>query len=128
MKLMLLTATSVLACMILPSSSLAQTPEISVEAMRVTHTKVGQTTTGTPGIPIENVSLAYGVSTAGLDLSTQSGKQELKERVHRAAMTACKELGRQFPDATPTDAECAKLATDKAMAQIEKGEAPASKK
>ena len=128
MKIMLLTATGALAYMILPSSLLAQTPEISVEAMRVTRTHVGQTTTGTPGIPIENVSMAYGVSTAGLDLSSQSGKQELKERVQHAAMAACKELGRQFPDATPSDADCAKIATNKAMAQIEKLEATASKK
>jgi len=125
---MLLTATGALAYMILPSSSLAQTPEISVEAMRVTRTNVGQSTTGTPGIPIENVSLAYGVSTAGLDLSSRSGKEELKERVHRAAMAACKALGREFPDATPSDADCAKIATNKAMAQIEKLEATASKK
>ena len=128
MKIMLLTATSALAYMILPNSSLAQTPEISVEAMRVTRTHVGQTTTGTPGIPIENVSMAYGVSTAGLDLSSPSGKQQLKERVQHAAMAACKELGRQFPDATPSDADCAKIATNKAMAQIEKLEASASKK
>ena len=128
MKIMLLTASSALAYMILPTSSWAQTPEISVEAMRVTRTHVGQTTTGTPGIPIENVSMAYVVSTAGLDLSSQSGKQELRERVQHAAMAACKELGRQFPDATPSDADCAKIATNKAMAQIEKLEATASKK
>jgi UrcA family protein len=128
MKILPLTATSVLAWVILPSSSLAQTPEISVEAMRVTRTNVGQTTTGTPGIPIENVSLVYGVSTSGLDLSSQSGKKELKERVHRAALTACKELGRQFPDATPSDADCATIATNKAMAQIEKIEATVGKK
>lgn len=128
MKIMLLTVTGALACMILPGSSLAQTPEISVEAMRVTHTNVGQTTTGTPGIPIENVSLAYGVSTAGLDLSSQSGKEKLKERVHSAALAACKALGREFPDATPSDADCAKIATNKAMAQIEKVDAAASKK
>ena len=134
MRNKLLTATSALAYMILPGSSLAQTPdsttlpEISVQASRVTTTTVGQTTTGTPGVPIQRVSLSYGVSTAGLDLSSQSGKQELKERVSRAAVAACNELGRQFPSATPSDLDCVKVATSKAMAQVQQVEAAATKK
>lgn len=134
MRTMILTATGALAYMILPVSALAQTAaestttEISVQASRTTTTTVGQTTTGTPGVPIQNVSLRYGVSIAGLDLSTPGGKQELKERVSRAAEAACKELGRQFPDATPSDLDCVKSATKKAMAQAHELEAGASKK
>lgn len=134
MRKMLLAATSALAYTILPGALLAQKadaptlPEISVQASRVTTTTVGQTTTGTPGVPIQNVSLSYGVSTAGLDLSSASGKKELEERVSRAADAACKELGRQFPSATPSDLDCVKVATAKAMAQVHKLEAAAAKK
>jgi UrcA family protein len=128
MRIILVTATATLASVILSNSSLAQTPEISVEAMRVTRSTVGQTATGTPGVPIENVSLKYGVSTTGLDLSTQRGKQELQQRVHRAALAACKELGRQFPVSTPSDEDCAKAATDRAMAKVQQPETAGSKK
>jgi UrcA family protein len=125
MKNLTIAAMSVLACMILPVSSLAQTPEISVEAMRVTKSTIGRSASG---IPIENVALSYGVSTEGLDLSTDSGKQALEKRVSDAAMAACKELGRQYPGAKPSDSECAKAATTKAMAQIQQVEAAAAKK
>jgi len=121
MKNLTIAATS----MILSTSALAQTPEISVEAMRTTKTTIGHTSSG---IPIENVALSYGVSTQGLDLSTDSGKQALEKRVSDAATAACKELGRQYPGSKPSDSECAKLATDKAMAQIQKVETAAAKK
>ncbi len=125
MKNLTIAATSVLACMISSTSALAQTPEISVEAMRTTKTTIGQTSSG---IPIENVALSYGVSTQGLDLSTDTGKRALEKRVSDAAMAACKELGRQYPGSKPSDSECAKLATDKAIAQIQKVETAAAKK
>ena len=129
----LLTATSALAYVMLTGSALAQAPaetlpEISVQASRTTVTTVGQTGTGTPGVPIQNVSLSYGVSTAGLDLTSDSGKKELKERVHTAAMAACKELSRQFPGAGPSDLDCAKVAVEKAMKQVHQAEAAATKK
>ena len=43
---------------------------------------------------------------------------ELEKRVNDAAQTACKELGRQYPIATPSDAECAKTAAEKAMVKV----------
>jgi UrcA family protein len=131
---MLIAATAALANTILVGGAFAQTaaaptmPEVSVQASRVTSTTVGQTATGTPGVPINNVSLSYGVSTAGLDLSSQSGKQELQKLVNKAATAACKELGRQFPNSTTSDAECIKAATNKAMVQIQQLEAAATKK
>jgi UrcA family protein len=127
MKNLLITATGVLASTIVVVSTFAQTPppEVTVEAARVMKTTVGHTASG---IPIQDVALSYGVSAQGLDLSTDSGKQAFEKRVSDAAMAACKELGRQYPGSTPTDAECAKAATDKAMAQIQKVEAAAAKK
>ena len=126
MKNLLITATGMLASTIVVGSAFAQTPdEVIVEGARTVKTTIGHSASG---IPIQNVALSYGVSTEGLDLSTDSGRQALEKRVSDAAMAACKELGRQFPDATPSDADCAKIATNKAMAQIEKLEATASKK
>jgi len=54
---------------------------------------------------------------------------ELQKRVTDAALAACKEIGRQYPDSTPSEADCAKAATDKAIAKVnELAAAAASKK
>jgi UrcA family protein len=89
--------------------------EVSVQASRVVKKVIGTTSSG---VPIEDVSLSYGVGTAGLDLSTSAGAAELQKRVGNAATAACKELGRQYPNSTTTDAECVKKATDKAMVRV----------
>jgi UrcA family protein len=89
--------------------------EVTVQASRVVKKVIGTTSSG---IPIEDISLSYGVSTTGLDLSSSAGAAELKKRVTQAANAACKELGRQYPEATTTDAECVKSATDKAMVKV----------
>src|SRR5579862_2096694 len=91
------------------------TGEVTVQASRVVKKTIGTTASG---IPIQDVSLSYGVSTAGLDLSSASGADELKKRVVEAAKAACKELGRQYPSSTPEDAACTKAATDKAMTKV----------
>ena len=87
--------------------------EVTVQATRAVNTKVvGHTGTG---VPITDLSLSYGVSLAGLNLATNSGAVEAEQRVNDAALAACKELGRQYPDATPGDMECAKTAASKSM-------------
>jgi len=68
--------------------------EVTVQATRNVSTKlVGSTSSG---IPIKEVSLSYGVSTAGLDLATVAGAEELDKRINDAALAACKEVGRQY--------------------------------
>jgi UrcA family protein len=87
--------------------------EVTVQAARVVKKTIG---TSASGVPIEDVSLSYGVSTKGLDLASSAGAMELQKRVTEAAKAACKELGRQIPASTPSDdAACAKAATAKAM-------------
>lgn len=86
--------------------------EVTVQASRIVKKVIGTTASG---IPIEDISLSYGVSTGGLDLSTSAGAAGLQKRVSDAATAACKELARQYPNSTTTDAECVKAATDKAM-------------
>jgi len=78
-------------------------------------------------IPIVDVSLGYGVCTAGLDLATTTGVAELDKLIHDAALAACKEIGRQYPDSTPTDEVCAEREADKAMVKVRKAAAAASK-
>jgi len=100
-------------------------PEVTVVTSRMAATTIGRTATG---IPIQNISMGYTVSAKGLDLGTQIGAQAFERRVSDAAMAACKEIGRQYPDSTPSDAECAKAATDKAMVKVHELEAAAAKR
>jgi len=99
--------------------------EVTVQASRVVKKTIGTTASG---IPIEDVSLSYGVSAAGLDLSTSAGASTLQKRIGDAAAAACKELARQYPDSKTTDAECVKGATDRAMVKANELIAAAKKK
>jgi UrcA family protein len=67
---------------------------------------------------VNELSLSARVSYAGLDLATSAGAKELEARVNDAAQTVCKEIGRLYPDAWPTAAECAKSAAAKAMVRV----------
>jgi len=89
--------------------------EVTVQASRIVKKTIGTTSSG---IPIQDISLSYGVSTAGLDLTSSAGAAALQKRVGDAAKAACKELGRQYPDSTTSDADCIKAATDKAMVKV----------
>jgi UrcA family protein len=117
-------ATAALAFM--AGSVMAQSAsEVNVQATRNVNTKVvGHSSSG---VPIVNLSLTYGVSLAGLDLSTNSGANEAAKRVSDAAMAACKEISLKYRDATPSDSECAKAASDKAMIQVREMVASAQK-
>jgi UrcA family protein len=87
--------------------------EVTVQAQRVVKKRIGTTASG---VPIEDVSLSYGVSTKDLNLASSAGATELQKRISDAAKAACKELGRQIPTSTSSDdAECTKAATAKAM-------------
>jgi UrcA family protein len=101
------------AAAVVSTGAVAQTMgEVTVQATRNVSTKlVGSSS----GIPIKEVSLSYGVSTAGLDLATVAGAEELDKRINDAALAACKEVGRQYPKSTPGDAECTEAAAKKAM-------------
>jgi UrcA family protein len=118
MKRNLIGATAgVLALGLFGTVALGQEPaEVTVVATRMVSAKVASTSP--TGIPIVDVSLSYGVSTVGLDLASHEGANELEMRVKDAAAAACKEVGRQYPDATPSDAECTRLATKKAMVKV----------
>jgi len=105
------------AALMLGGAAIAQnTEEVQVQATRaMTSTVVGRSTYG---VPIVDVSLSYGVSIEGLDLTSSAGAAELEKRVNQTAQKACKELGRKYPTAKPSDAECAKAAADKAMLKV----------
>jgi UrcA family protein len=119
-------ALAALVASALGGNVLAQTTqEVVVTTSKIVEKSAGRTSSG---VPIKDVSLAYGVSPAGLDLSSASGAREFEKRVSDVALEACQELGKRYPDATPTDAQCAKAATDKAMAQVRKMEDAAAKK
>lgn len=99
--------------------------EVTVQASRVVKQTVGKTASG---VPIVDIALSYGVSAKDLDLASHAGAMELQKRVADAARAACKELGRQYPDSLPGDADCTKAATDKAMVKVNEMLAAAAKK
>lgn len=117
MKPILTAVAAASAALLLGSAAGAQELEkINIEAKRALNTKVvGRSTSG---IPIVEISLAYGVSYSGLDLASAGGSAELERRVKEASRMACEEISRQYPDATPGDFVCAKEATDKAMVRV----------
>ncbi len=100
--------------------------EVTVQGKRILNTITVSHSAMNP--PILDVSLSYGVSTAGLDLGTQAGAAELEKRVRDAATAACEELGRKYSDATPNDADCIKVAMNEAMVRVRELEAAAAKK
>ena len=125
MKRMMITI-GVLATSIVAGGALAQTtPEVTVTSTKAVEKMAGKTYTG---VPIVDVSLSYGVSTKGIDLTSSNGRAEFEKRVSDAATEACQELGKRYPGSTPTDAQCAKAATEKAMAQVHQVEDAATKK
>jgi UrcA family protein len=116
---------AVLASAVIGTIALAEKPvdpgvtgsaftEITVTATRL-NVKPVVSVVGWPRAPVGQVTLSYGVSTADLDLTTSAGASELERRVNETAMDVCQEIGRQYPESTPSDAACAKAAAQKAM-------------
>lgn len=90
--------------------------EVQVQATRMVNTKiVGRNSSG---VPITEVSMTYRVNLSDLNLATNSGATEAERRVDAAAASACHQIARQYPRATPSDRECAKDASDKAKAKV----------
>jgi len=117
-KTPVMAAAAVLAVVGIAGGAFAQTtPEVVVTTQKAVEKDVGRTSSG---VPIREISLTYIVSAAGLDPTSHSGALELEKRVNDAALDACKELGSRYPNSTPSDAQCARDAANKAMAQVRK--------
>jgi UrcA family protein len=98
------------------SAAFAQQVEgVTVVAARTVKEQIGRA----PNLaPINAISLSYSVSFADLDLSTSAGAAALDQRVKDAAMAACKEITKLYPQARPDDAACAKAAVGEAAAKV----------
>lgn len=99
-------------------------PHVIVETHRAVSTRIGKSS---GGIPIQEVSMGYTVTAEGLDISTPIGARAFEARVSQAALAACQEIGRRFHNARPSEAECARQATEQAMAQVHQVENEAAK-
>ena len=122
-KMLIAGAVGAFAASLAAGIAIAQaTTEVTVEATRVLQTHVGKTASG---VPINDVSLSYGVSYSGLDIASPAGAAQLEKRVRDAATQACKEIGSEHPEAMPDDQQCAREATDKAMVKVRELEAAA---
>jgi UrcA family protein len=115
-----LVASSAAAALIAGVAVAQGVPEVKVQATRVISSAITAKTVGqtSSGVPIKNITLSYGVSAEGLDLSTNTGAVAFEQRVKDAAEQACKDISRQYPSATPSDADCAKAAADQAMGRV----------
>jgi UrcA family protein len=112
-----LTVISAGALMLVCGNVMAQdTQEVKVEAIRVVSKDAP--VRSPIGFPMTDLSLTYGVSLAGLNLATYSGATEAEKRVNAAARAACREIGHQYPDATPGESECTRSAAKNAMVKV----------
>jgi len=89
--------------------------QITVEAARITTKEVGRSSIGAP---YEEIFLNARASMTGLDLSTTQGLAEARNRVHTAALSACKQIGRLYPLSEPSDRVCASTAESSALVQV----------
>ena len=112
-----ITAISAGTLMLLCGNLMAQdTQEVKVEATRIVSK---ESPIRKPySFPMNDLSLTYGVSLAGVNLATSSGATEAERRVREAAKAACEAIGQRYPNATPSDKECAKAATDEGMTKV----------
>jgi len=116
-KKLIAAAAALAVCSVFAGTATAQqSEEITVTASRVAHPKV---VTAVPGTFMKDISLSYGVSTAGLDLTKTASETELERRVNDAALAACKDIEKDYPmQSQPTVSECASNAALKAMIQV----------
>lgn len=111
-------ALATIGCLAMSSPSLAQVPEVTVEAPHVESSSVK----GAPAL-----SIVYKVNYADLNLATHSGAVELEKRIKDSATQACAQLKKLYPTSVDTDPPCAQAATKNAMAQASKAIAAAEK-
>ena len=93
----------------------AEAPSVHVQATRI---HVHKERDSSSVFPVDEMSLSYRVSAAGLDLRTKDGAKALEKRVEDAASGACRELGKAYPFSEPNDEECASITARAAMPQV----------
>jgi UrcA family protein len=107
---------ALMAGALLSGGALAQEAEgVTVQASRVDVTELGRTSSG---VPVLSLSVTHQVSLADLDLGTTGAMAEVESRVREAAWHGCREIDMAHQSAQPSDWQCARLATEDAMARI----------
>jgi UrcA family protein len=121
-RIALATAVVVTAALVAAGTAAAPgTTEVTVAVPRVVKSDAGR-----PGAPYD-VTLTGHVSYADLDLAKTADAAALEQRVRDKALAICEQIGKDYPAATPSRAECAKLAADRAMVQVRKAIGVAAK-
>ena len=126
-------SSEMLLLLLVPTAASAATPqnapgveqndmdvESEIEEIVVTGRRVvTKTVTRTPvGSKVSELTLSYRVAFGDLDLKTNNGRTQLEQRVADAARAACKEIGRMYPTAEPSDNECTRVARERAMRDV----------
>lgn len=113
------------------TASIGATPDLQ-EIVVTAKGVIVETPTGksASGVPIVDMSVSYGVSYAGLDLSSAAGVAEIEKRVNDAAKDACHEIGAKRPaqQFTTTELQCTKASVEKAMVRVHELIAEAGKR
>jgi UrcA family protein len=99
--------------------------EITIQATR--NMSVKSVPSAPRSAQVKDISLSYVVNTEGLNLALHADVVALEKRVKDAALKACKDIGHQYPNSTPNDADCAKAASEKAMVRANELVAAAGK-
>ena len=88
---------------------------ISVEVSILTPVLAGR-----PGLeaPADQVTLTHLVSYSDLDLTTQSGQEELRDRIAETARFACEQLERLYPRQSESPARCTRQAIEDSDSQV----------
>jgi UrcA family protein len=118
MRKMLITTLGAVVAAVIAGDVLAQNesmPEVIVQASRLVSTTM--VSKSSSGIPIDQVSMGYTVTAQGLDIGTPIGAHAFETRLTDAAVVACRELGRRYPNSGTSDAECVQEASNKAIAK-----------
>lgn len=108
---------AVLFLALVPFAALAgENEEITVYALGLQETRVGQSAFGAP---VYDIAVTRSVDSSDLDLSTDGGLALLEARVRDAAAGACDEIERFYPNARPGKYQCVKLATQRTMQEVD---------
>lgn len=89
--------------------------DVTVQASHVERVKIARTSSG---LPILELSVTHYVPYTDLDLTTSAGMAELQSRINQAALHGCREIDLAHRNAQPSDAVCARMATQETMAKI----------
>ena len=107
---------AITACLATSAYAQIAPKTISVEVAILTRVLAGRTGVEAPA---DQVTLTHLVSYEDLDLTTQSGVEELHRRIAETARFACEQLERLYPRQSESLARCTNQALEDTASQVD---------